>query len=480
VDVEAYRREAEAFTTALGCEHYRHFAGHKSLLEVEPIYEAHRGLFTHEAAAGLERAGNPALLEFCVEGLVGRATAEDVAKLAGREVELELVVDGRAIPYRRATIEQSNEPDRDRREAIEAARLAAIASDLDPLHERILERSREVVEQLGWPSMAVMCAELSGIDLDDLSLRADALLEETDRHYADVTWPRLQAEAGAAAVRRSDLPAFFRAASLDASFPAERLVGSLEGTVEELGLDAGGRVRLDTEVRPTKSSRAFCAAVRVPDEVYLVISPHGGRDDYEALLHEAGHAEHYAHVDPARPFELRHLGDNSITEAYAFLMQRLAGEPAWLERRLAVEEPGPIAEHSAAAKLVLVRRYAAKLGYELELHSDRGDRRALRSTYARRLSRAVGLDWPEATWLADVDPFFYAARYLRAWALEAELAEELRSSWGPEWYLQSDAGRRLTELWSQGQTSSAAELLGREPRFQPLYEELTRPIRASS
>jgi hypothetical protein len=481
VDVEAYRTEAEAFVTALSHEHYRHFAGHKPQLEVEPIYEAHVGLFSAQAATTLERSGNAALLEFCIEGLIGRATASEVSELAGREAELEVEVDGTAIPYRRATIEQSNEPDADRRAAIEAARLEIIASELDPLHERILERSHQLAEELGWSSMASMCSDLSGIDLEDLARRADGVLADTDDHYADVVLPRVGREAGVAdRVRRSDLPAFFRASSLDATFPRERLVASLEATLDDLGLTARERVTLDAEVRPTKSPRAFCAAVRVPDEVYLVISPRGGRDDYEALLHEAGHAEHYAHVDRERAFELRHLGDNSITEAYAFLFQRLAAEPAWLERRLEVADPSPIADHSSAAKLVLVRRYAAKLGYELALHSGGGDAEALRSTYASRLSRAVGVDWPQDTWLADVDPFFYAARYLRAWALEAELAQELASDLGPEWFFQPDAGRRLVELWSRGQTSSAAELLGREPRFGALTAELCGARRTST
>jgi hypothetical protein len=82
------------------------------------------------------------------------------------------------------------------------------------------------------------------------------------------------------------------------------------------------------------------------------------------------------------------------------------------------------------------------------------------------------LDWPEAMWLADVDPFFYAARYLRAWALEAELADELRESLGPDWFAEPEAGARLRALWSEGQPPTASELLGREPDFTALIAEL--------
>ncbi len=121
---------------------------------------------------------------------------------------------------------------------------------------------------------------------------------------------------------------------------------------------------------------------------------------------------------------------------------------------------------------MLLRRYAAKLVYEVELHSRPADREALRSTYARRLSEALRLEWPEATWLSDVDPFFYAARYLRAWALEAELAGELSTALGPEWFTEPEAGARLLELWGEGQPRAANELLGREPDFAALTSEL--------
>ncbi|HEV2075828.1 MAG TPA: hypothetical protein VGR10_06285 [Thermoleophilaceae bacterium] len=472
MELDAYRREAQAFTTALGREHYLHFAGLKPSLEVEPIYQAHAGLFTPAAAETLRKARAPALLEFCVEGLIGRATAAEAAELARREAELELDVEGASIPFRRAPIDQANEPDRRRRGAIEAARLEAIAGTLDPLHERILERGQALAGELGWSSVREMCAELSGIDLRALAAQAEALLVATEPAFRRVAEPRLHAEAGDGAVRRSDLPAFFRAPSLDDRFPAEPLVPSLRETLEALGVEAPERVTLDAESRATKSPRAFCTAARVPEEVYLVISPHGGRDDYEAILHEAGHAQHFAHVDDRLPFERRHLGDNSVTEAYAFLLQRLATEPLWLQRHLRAERLEELLDHGRATKLVLVRRYAAKLLYEVELHDSSGGRQMLRRSYARRLSSALKIDWPEETWLADVDPFFYAARYLRAWALESELAGDFAGELGPEWFREPEAGRRLRDLWAEGQPWSARELLGREPDLSALSAEL--------
>lgn len=473
MDIDAYRREAEAFVSEIGLEHYLHFAGLKPSLEIEAIYEARAGLFTREAVELLRAAGNPALFQFSVEGMVGRATTRETAEIAEREAELELELDGNPLPFRRAAIDQAREPDSDRREAIERARLEIVERELNPLHERVIERSHELAEELGWTSMTELCCDLAGIDLRALAERANEFLAATEKEYRHVVEPRIRSELGLDRLRRSDLPAFFRGASLDEHFPERPLVPSLTETLADLGIQAWNHVTLDAEARPTKSPRAFCAAVRVPEEVYLVISPHGGRDDYETILHEAGHAQHYAHVAPEAEFERRHLGDNSVTEAYAFLMQRLAAEPAWLARHLGVEDPRPITEHARAAKLFLLRRYAAKLGYEIELHDAPADVTALRSTYSDRLSRALGLEWPQESWLSDVDPFFYASRYLRAWALEAELAGGLAGTLGPEWFAAPETGARLVELWRQGQPATARDLLGRDPDFSVLTAELT-------
>ena len=474
MDIGAYRGEAEAFVSALGLEHYRHFAGLKPSLEIEPIYDAHAELFTRRAVEELRASGNPALLEFCVEGHIGRATTDELARLAQREAALELEVDGRRMPFRQAPVAQANEPDPDLRAAIEAARLEVTERELDPLLESLLDRTQELTRELGWPTVTAMCAELSGVELAALARKTDEFLAATEDEYRGFALPRVAKELGVERPRRSDLPAFFRAPGLDAHFPAGSLLSSLTTTVAELGLQADGRVRIDAESRPTKSPRAFCAAVRVPDEVYLVISPHGGRDDYEALLHEAGHAHHFAHVTGQLEFERRHLGDNSATEAYAFLLQRLAAEPAWLKHHLGAEDSSEVAEHARADKLIFLRRYAAKLAYELELYDGSKGREELRAAYARRLSEALDIEWPAGTWLADVDPFFYVARYLRAWALEARLARELAEEFGPAWFAEPEAGRRLASLWSEGQPARAEELMGEATDFGAVTAELLR------
>jgi hypothetical protein len=473
MDLAAYRASAEEFTAELSREYYRHFAGLEDELAIEPVYERHAELFAREAVEELRRLaghsdGDEArarrmLLDFAVEGHLGQETKQLEAERARREAELQLELDGERIGFRESSVVQANEPDAERRAAIEGARLEATVREINPLAREMLERAHALARELGWPSYRAMCEELKSIDLGGLNAQTAAFLDATHDRYPDMLEPELHRTLGFgfAQLRRSDLPWFFRAAHADELFPADRLVASFRETMTGLGidLDAQPNVILDVERRPKKSPRAFCAPIRVPHEVYLVVPPIGGRDDYVALFHEGGHTEHFAGVDPQLRWEFRQLGDNSITEGFAFLFDHLVEDPEWLRRRLGVSDNGHLGAHARAARFVYLRRYCAKLDYELRLHSDGAVVDELAGTYAELLGGAVGVEWPREMFLTDVDPAFYAANYLRAWALETHLRALLRERFGPAWFDERAAGELLKDLWREGQRRPADELL---------------------
>jgi hypothetical protein len=205
--------------------------------------------------------------------------------------------------------------------------------------------------------------------------------------------------------------------------------------------------------------------------------PIGGREDYAALFHEAGHAEHYGCTDPDLPFEFRHLGDNSVTESFAFLLEGVTSAPPWLEGVLGPDDGDAAVEHARAARLVMLRRYSAKIAYEVELHGPDSSLESMPERYSALLGGRIGVPWPRETWLSDVDAGFYAACYLRAWAIEVEWRRELTGRFGGRWFESAEAGEWLRTLWSQGQSLDATELLaeatGRSLDFDRLASELT-------
>ena len=200
------------------------------------------------------------------------------------------------------------------------------------------QRERDIIEELGLAANYNATFELlSGVSLAALARGVRAV---PARHAGDVGRGAARVRAkrvlgmDADGATRADALALFRAREFDAYFPAARMETSIRRQVREMGIDplAGGRIILDTGEREGKRSRAFCSPVRVPDEVYLVLRPHGGQTDWMTFLHELGHALHFAYMRPDLPFEYRWLGDNSITEGYAMLFDHRMQDAAGLKR----------------------------------------------------------------------------------------------------------------------------------------------------
>ena len=490
-DLDEYRRDAELFLEEIDREYYLQGAGHKPDLEIEPIYERHEALFDRAAVERIGEARRTTegeeevrlryLHQFALDGHLGALTRTLEARLADLEASLEIEVAGESIPYRMAPVAQANEQDAARRGEIEAARNATLAESLNPLHLEALESVHAACSALGWPSYLDAYSDLRALDLRTLAGELERFAAATEPGYAGIVDDELERTVGRslAELQRSDLVRFFRAAQLDGLFPGERMVPALRETLAGLGidLDAQSNVTLDTESRPTKSPRAFCSTPRVPAEVYLVMPPIGGRQDYAALFHEAGHAEHYGCTEAELAFEFRHLGDNSVTESYAFLLEGLTANPVWLERVLGAEGAQAAVEHARASRLVFLRRYSAKIAYEVELHGPDADLAAMPERYASLLGDSIGVEWPQETWLSDVDPGFYVACYLRAWALEVDWRTGLAERFGADWFASEEAGGWLRGLWVRGQRLDADRLLdevaGRRLDFDRLAAELS-------
>ena len=490
-DLDRYRSDAERFLEEIDREYYLQGAGHKPDLAIEPIYQRHESLFEREAvdrvgearraAKGVDETRLRYLHQFALDGYLGSITRNLETRVADLQASLEVEVGGETIPYRMAPVVQANEEDADRRAEIEAARNAVLVERLNPLHLEELESVHAACEELGWPSYLDAYSDVRALDLRALASQLELFAESTEGGYARTVDPELQRTLGHSLdeVRRSDLARFFRAAHLDGLFPSEQMVPALRRTLAGLGidLDAQSNVTLDTEARETKSPRAFCSTPRVPQEVYLVLPPIGGREDYAALFHEAGHAEHYGNTDAGLAFEFRHLGDNSVTESFAFLLEGLTASPTWLSEILGVHGAEAAIEHAQAARLIMLRRYSAKIAYEVELHAPGADLSAMPERYSTLLGDRIGVPWPQETWLSDIDPSFYVACYLRAWALEVDWRGAMVERFGDAWFEQADAGAWLRSLWAQGQRRDAdlllADATGGSLDFGALALELT-------
>jgi hypothetical protein len=459
-EVDAFRERGDAFNRDMLQEYYDHFAGLKDTLDIERVYEEYEDLTRLETAQRLEQ-GPTELWRFACEGFLGNLTRSHQARAAEVEATLEATVDGETIPYRMARVVMSNESDRGKRQRIDEERIRLLDEHLNPLYLEAFGIDRKAVNDLNAPNYYELYRRF-GFRLDELAVECRALLDETEKLWEDEGDKLFRSRLGFGLdeAKPWDVGRLFRAPELDEMYPSDQMVPALEATLSELGIDihAQPNVHLDLEVRPSKSPRAFCAPIEVPEKVMLVIQPIGGKDDWEALFHEAGHTEHYANTSDSLSFEGRRLGDNAVTEGWAMLMQHLVTDPAWLNRRLDVPRIDELAKDGAVSLLYFVRRYSAKLLYEIELFQVE-DPTTMRSRYAEILSDALKMPMHPESYLDDVDGSFYVIGYLRSWAFEAQLRDFLRSEFGNEWFARREAGDLLRELWSVGQEPTAEELL---------------------
>lgn len=481
VPVDTYRTRLEEMTADVMEETYLHAAGRKETYEIAAVYERYAGLTTLAQARALESGAPVELHRFACEAYIGDGTKHLSEQIANAEATLAVPVDGEEVPYREVTPRLLNEADRDRRRRLYDARCGVTSEHMNPLHEQADTRVRELVTDLGAASPLALY-ERFGFDPRGLHRSTEAFLADTDALYRRSLDAELRRRVGMplAEARPPDLARMWRAPELDAAFPGDRALPALRETLAALGidLDAQANVELDVEARPGKRPRAFCAPIRVPGRVVLVMLPQGGQDDYRALFHEAGHAEHFAGMPAELPAEDRLLGDNAVTEGFAFLFEHLLADPAWRRSRMGDDAPD-YPRFSALYKLFLIRRYAAKLAYELELHAADARRERLPGRYAELLSAAVGVPYPETDYLEDVDQGFYCTSYLRAWAFDAQLADHLRERFGQAWFGAAGAGELLREMWALGQSLRAEELLRRVAGAELDFAVLTAEAEAA-
>jgi hypothetical protein len=130
-------------------------------------------------------------------------------------------------------------------------------------------------------------------------------------------------------------------------------------------------------------------------------------------------------------------------------------------------------------ELHFIRRYCAKLLYELEAYGSTGDWGELPDIYVETLSDATTFQYRTADAFVDFDPRYYSTRYLRAWQLQATINEVLVEKFDADWYRNPAAGPWIVaNLWSEGQRENAEEIAARigRPAARLTFGPLVRNI----
>ena len=468
--------------------------GEKETSEQAAIVERYRDLFTreqHEAlreaeglASGEERERLYRLREAAAGGVVVRELAEESDRLESAILAERVEFRGESLPLRSAQVRLAVLDDYTGR--TELGDLAADASaGFNAARYALMQREEALDAELsGEPDPVARSAARKNIDLHALSAALETAVRRQESSWQPLREEWLDRVLGAA---RDEEPAshhvsYLRRMSPFAAFyPKERCVPICLATLSSLGFDlaADSRIQLDLDDRPQKSPRACVIASDPPAVVHLITRSQGGLHDYQAFLHEAGHALHYAGLDAELPYTFRRLSrDHALTEIYSFLLESITREPGWHALHFGAFEVDARdrAEAARFLEVLLLRRYAAKLAYELELWADFEHAPEHAQTYADNLRAAVGFRYRVDGYLADLDGDFYSADYLRAWIRTAQLRAFLRETIGEDWWRRSETGDHLRALFQEGTRPTSEEIadrIGCDPLdTEPLVEEL--------
>jgi hypothetical protein len=463
--------------------------GEKDVSEQAEIIARYSSLFSREQLDSLRQAEGSAsgddrerlyrLRKTCEGGLIAAELAEAMDALENAELQSRVTFRGEEMPLRSAQARLAvltEYKDRDELGLLQAEASAA----LNPQRVELLDVAEPLAGELSGIADPVARSDeeknISLRALSDVLERASADTTEAWKAMRERWFERLLGSERAEIPLSYHVPYMRRLSPLEDTYTKDRATEVCLTTVKRLGFDlTATTIKLDLDDRPQKSPRACVIASDPPEVVHLITRAQGGLHDYQAFLHEAGHALHYAGCDPSLSYTFRKLSrDHALTEIYSYIFEAISREPAWHAEYFGLSdaEAEQNAEATVFLEALLYRRYTAKLGFELDFWSRFADQGAQPEGYEERLTAATGVRYRSSNFLADMDADFYSADYLRAWIRSSQLHSYLRREVGDDWWQSPETGERLRELFREG-TKPLSEEIAKRIGFDPLD---TKPL----
>ena len=460
--------------------------GEKEVSERAEIVARYRDLFSRDQLDALRAAEQEAaddndrerlyrLRKTCEAGVVSAELAEREDALENAILAARVEFEGEELPIRSAQAKLAVLPDYGEREELgEAAGDRSAEFNAERLD--VLRAAEELEAEIsGEPDPVARNEEEKGISLRELEAVLAQASERSTGPYVllrDRWFERLLGPDRAKVPSSYHVAYLRRLSPLESTYTKDRAVEVCMDTVKRLGFDLENEpnIRLDLDDRPQKSPRACVIPSDPPSVVHLITRAQGGLHDYQAFLHEAGHALHYAGVDPNLPYTFRNISrDHALTEIYSYIFEAITREPEWHAEYfgLSDEEAARNAEATSFLEAVLFRRYTAKLQFELDFWSRFNENGGGPDGYEERLTEATGVRYRADAYLADMDGGFYSADYLRAWIRSAQLRDYLVREIGQDWWRNAETGDRLRALFLEGTQPSNEEIAARLG-YQPL------------
>src|SRR5438874_4024107 len=469
--------------------------GEKEVSEQAAIVARYADLFSRDqlhafrdeeqGAEGEQREWLYRLRKTCESGLVAAELAEREDELENALLAARVTFKGEELPLRSALAQLAVLPDYNDRDELGDLHRRASAEFNEQRLSLLREYDELEADLTDEPDPVARTEDEKQISLRDLEAVLRATSEQIEATFLELreSWfERLLGPEREPQPSSAHMGYIRRLSPLDGTYTKDRATDVCLQTLSALGFDvaADRNIRLDLDDRPQKSPRACVIASDPPKVVHLITRAQGGLHDYQAFMHEAGHALHYAGCDPTLPYTFRRISrDHALTEIYSYICEAITREAGWHAQHfgLSDEAAATNAEATVFLEALLFRRYAAKLQFELGFWSSFENAGTTSDDYAEKLTAATGVRYLREGHLADMDAGFYSADYLRAWIRHAQLRAHLIDEVGDDWWRNAKTGEILRALFAEGTKPSSEEIaarLGYEPfDTTPLIAELT-------
>ncbi len=358
---------------------------------------------------------------------------EEIQKIV---IAVKPTLDGQEIPRHRKTNILLKEGNRE-------ARKRALQSE-GKLREELFERARKLyrlrndsARALGYedfPSMALEGEELTVAELEDLFDKYerttrepyDALIREGVASFDLGTFEPWDALFVTDRICSAE----------DKYFPAEAALPSLGEVVKGFGrtLDALGiAIHEDADI----PYGGLCFAIRIPEDVRILLNLKDGMSDLRVLYHEFGHAVHRKFT-AAGNFSLK-VGDagffnEGMADTWALFIDRAA----WLRRftDMSEEEIARVGDAAEKAFAARTRRFMAAQSFEIDAYRNAdGDLSAALDRYTEKF---LGFRYDdEGMWAEQYFPLLYpmySKNYMLARVIQRAVHGYLEREYGEPLY----------------------------------------------
>jgi len=156
----------------------------------------------------------------------------------------------------------------------------------------------------------------------------------------------------------------------DAYFPADRQFSQIARSLEALGYDLDKLpIYFDLQPRSDKTQLAYAVPLRPPHDVRVLANVTDGYLSARTLMHEIGHALHFAHIRQERQLFVDCVSE-AWTEGMAQIFASLLDDPQWLVQYAGMtpETAAEFLRARAEQEIIYLRTTLMRLRWEYEAY----------------------------------------------------------------------------------------------------------------